>query len=774
MFDHVAKNLLQYWPSPTTTGLANNYVSGGEVPATMDEFTGRIDQNISDRTRLFARYSQKRFLLTSAGYYFGQDDPGGPEAGTPEPRLDFGASLTHTFSPTVVLNVTGGWARWTEGFHPQGYGFKPSTVGLPSFLDSRANFPNMVISGVYGLGAGYWSKTPRENRTIAADLNKIHGPHTFNAGFETIISPVYTTFIDPFTANFGMGMTNGPDPTAGNVATGFGFASFLLGTGSGGSYPVEADSAFMKKYAGWYFQDDWKATRKLTLNLGIRYDFQTAPTERFNRIARFDFTDPNPISQEVGMTVPGYLSYVGDGKPRGLYDPQYTNVQPRVGFAYKWTDKLVMRSGFGLYNVPAVEMSDYQGMELYGFGNVNPWVATVDGITPVDLLSNPFPNGLTQAVGKAHGELTNVGQSIEVFEPKRPTPYMEEWTFGLQYAASRWDSFDVTYAGNRGVHLIFSTEPQGNAANQLTPATLAMATNPTNPVNLFAPVANPFFGSITAAECGLNQPTIPRGQLLRPFPEYCNVENNQMPGAFSSYQSVKFNYNHQWSQGLQVLVSFTISKYIDDSSGPEGWATPGQVTVLNAYNLAAEKSLDFDDIPKSLVISYIYSMPYGHGRKYGSDVNKFANATLGGWQISGVTTFKDGFPLAIGDDTNNTNAFSSAQRPNLVGNPHVANPTVNEWFNTDAFAQPAPYTFGDTPRTMPNLRCAGINNWDINFQKSWSWGEKRSVQLRGELYNAFNHPYFYAPDQFLGDPTFGQVTIAGFGRSIQLGMKIIW
>jgi hypothetical protein len=268
---------------------------------------------------------------------------------------------------------------------------------------------------------------------------------------------------------------------------------------------------------------------------------------------------------------------------------------------------------------------------------------------------------------------------------------------------------------------------------------------------------------------------VPRQQLLRPFPEYCGVSDVQVPGAFSTYNALQINYNHRWSMGLHLLASFTISKFLDNSVGPEQWATVGFTGVANNYNLSAEKSLNFNDIPKSFVLSYIYELPYGRGKKFGSGVNKFSDAFLGGWQVSGVTTFKDGFPLAIGALTNNTNSLGGAQRPDIVGDPHLSNPTREQWFNTAAFAQPAAFTFGNGPRTMPSLRAPGLNNWDLGIQKWWNWrDELLRVQFRAEMFNAFNHTNFFAPDMGFGSPTFGEILSAGPARSIQAGLKIYW
>jgi len=766
--DPVARNLLQYWPNPTGGGLVNNYTASGGAPVGVDKYTVRVDHVISNRSRMFARWSQERQFKQLAGELFGHGNVGGPGTVAPDNRWDIAGNYNLTLSPTFVMSVNLGYNRWVEGRKPQGVPFNPSSLGMPSFLDSNPGaFPSIQIDGTSSLGSGGLNATPREARTYAVDFTKIRGAHTMNIGFMGV-RLYLNTFNSPQAGfHFPVSMTQGPDPTAASPNTGYGFASFLLGTGDNGGQngvTLNANGAFQKGFYGWYFQDDWKATRKLTLNLGIRYDFQTAPTDRFDRYSWFDYTDPNPISKDIGFSVPGHLVYTGGGNRRGIYQPQYNNFAPRLGLTYLLKEKLLMRAGFGMFYIPAMEFGDYQGLSLAGFTQTTPYVGTVDGITPANLLSNPFPGGLILPPSKSAGALTNVGQFTNAVENFRPTPYVEQWSLGFQYELTPNNSFDVTYVGNHGVKLLFTFLEK----NQLPPNLLALGNQ------LLDAVPNPFFGHITSSGCGLDQPTVPRGQLLRPFPEFCSVQNPQAPAAFSNYNSVQFTFNHRWSQGMQFLASFTISKYLDNAEGFEAWTSFQGAQIRDFYNTAAEKSLNPNDIPKSLVLSYIYELPFGRGKRYGNRMNSAANAILGGWQVSGVSAFKDGFPLGITAASNNTGSLGGFQRPNLSGDPHVSNPTIDRWFNIDAFTQPAAYTFGNVPRYMSNLRAAGLNSWDLAIQRWWNWQERIKIQFRAEMFNAFNHPNFYAPNTTFGDPGFGQVTGALPPRDIQFGLKIHW
>ena len=772
MIDPVAQKLLQYWPAANRAGDpftgANNFVGTAGLPIASDQYTVRADHNINDRQHIYGRWSQKRQYKQLAGEFFGHSNPGGNGTLAPDNRWDGALGYTFAINPTLALEINFGWGRWDEGRKPQGVPFNPSTLGLPAILDSFGGpgaFPAINISGVNALGSGGLNATPREARTLSADVTKIHGSHTFSIGFMGIDFILNTFNSSQATFNFGPDFTQGPNATAANPLTGIGFASFLLGTGDNGNSGItlNALAAYSKKFYGWYFNDDWKLTRHLTLNLGIRYDFQTAPTDRFDRLSYFNFA-PNPISNQVpGLNLPGNLVYTGGGNPRGVYDPQYTNFAPRVGITYAPVDKLVFRGGFGMFYTPAIEFGDYQGLSLNGFTQTTPYVGSVDGITPQNLLSNPFPTGLLQPPGKAAGGATNVGQQINAVLRNRPTPYVEQWMAGIQYEVARNTVVQANYVGNHGVKLLFGPAYE---LNQLPTQYLSRGNA------LLDPVPNPFLGVITSGS--LSGPTIPAGQLLRPFPEYTSVSNVQPAAGFSSYHALSVSANRRFSGGLQFLLSFTWSKYLTNTEGSEGWTNGQAQSVRNWYDASLEKSLMIDDIPHAFVASYIYELPVGRGKKLAPS-SKAVDAIVGGWQISGISSFKDGFPLSITAATNNTNSFGGNQRPNLIGKPGLSNQSIAEWFNIAAFGQPAPFTFGNAPRTTPYIRAQGTINTDASLQKYWRlWSEVSKLQFRAEFFNLFNRPAFYAPNTTFGDPSFGVVTGAFPGRSIQLGMKLYW
>ncbi len=764
LISSVGAKLVGYYPAPTNSALLNNFSASASAAATSDEYGIRIDHNFSDSVRFFGRWSRKLESKVEEANYYG-NDPGGPGSMNPNNRLDGAAGLTWVLSPTTILSFNGGYNHWFEGNVMEGYPFDFTQLGLPAFINTTSNqFPVVSVSGYAGLGpqngAGQGG-FPRNDLTWSADLSKVHGSHSFSMGFMEVVSQTGGGRIYPTTFNFGQTSTAGPNPlTADPNASGNALASLLLGVGTGGSTGVSFKPFTSKHYYGIHFQDDWKATRKLTLNLGIRWEYQTAPTERYNQQNYFDFNATNPISTALGSIVKGTVVYNGvGGVGSGLYNPTWKDFAPRLGLAYQAMEKLVVRAGFGLYYVP----SFFGQGAGQGYGQSTPWVTTTsDGYTPLNTLDNPFPNGPLPQTGNSTGAMTDVGYSASGSQVNRPDPYMEQWMAGVQYAVTKNDLIDASYVGNHGVKLAQG----GLNFDQLPTADLALGNQ------LLQQVANPYYGKIAGSGCGLSSPTIAYGQLLLPFPEFCSVNIAQPLGSLSHYNALELTYTHRWSSGLNLLASYTYSRFTDNTVGTTSWL--GQTPIRDNYNLAAEKSLDAADTPHSLVVSYIYELPIGKGKKVGTNFNAVANAVVGGWQVSGITSYKSGFPIAITTGDNNTNSFGGNQRPDLVGNPTLSHPTINEWFNTAAFAQPAPFTFGNAPRYMGNVRAPGLANWDIGLQKWFYLHETLKLQFRAEMFNAFNHANFYKPDGNLTDSTFGVISATLPPRDIQFGLKLYW
>ncbi|MBV9036107.1 MAG: TonB-dependent receptor, partial [Acidobacteriaceae bacterium] len=695
LIDPVAAKLLQFWPSPNRPGDPitgqNNFVFTSGLPSSADQYTLRVDHNLSDNNRLFGRWSQKRQYKTQQAAIFGTDDVGGPGSLAPNNKFNGALNYTSVISPKFLISGNFGYGRWEEAFTPKSYPYQPSLLGLPAILDSgygNVAFPDIGVAGVNSLGSGQHELNPRDTISGSIDVTRIVGGHTLTAGFTAVGQRYASTYSPELSFSFDSSFTQGPNPTAANANTGLGFASFLLGTGSG-SFAYTASPAYSKKLLGWYFNDEWKWRSNLTVNLGLRYDIQTPPSDRFGRIPYWTL-NPNPIGTQVGLNLPGALEYTGGNHPNQIFDTRYSNVSPRLALSYSPWSKLTVRSGFGLFYLSTIDQGDYQGLSMDGFSITTPWVGSLNGVTPVSTLQSAFSTGLLTPPGRSQDGLTNVGLGANAIQRDRPTPYVEQWMAGIQYEALPNTVLQANYIGNHGVKLTFG----GLNLNQLPPQYLALGNA------LLAPVANPFYGHITSGS--LAGPTIPYGQLLRPYPQFTGVNAVQPPAAMSNYHALNLSATRRLSAGLQFLVSFTWSKYLSTSEGTEGWATSSS-GVQNNYDTALEKSYDAADIPRSLVVSFLYEVPVGRGKVY-SPHNKIVENVIGGWQVSAINTFKDGFPLSIRNANNNTNSFGGGQRPNYNGDPRLSQPSIGEWFNINAFAQPAAFTFGNVPRTTGLIR----------------------------------------------------------------------
>ena len=774
LIDPVARATAPYYPLPNGPGLVNNYTNTISAPVGQDKYTLRVDQNVTQDARFFVRWSQAFEYKTRNGAFFGPTNPAGSGEIAGNNRFDLGGGFTYTFNPTLVMSVAAGLNRWVETRTEQGYPFPPSKLGLPIFMDQLSNqFPDFNINGIFPLGgSSAQSHAINQDQTASVDFSKNAGAHTWSFGYQFIEFVNNTVAANLGSFTFPASLTQGPDPNTANPQTGAGFASFLLGTGNGGGFPFNTAPAYSQLYHGWYVQDEWKITPKLTATVGLRYDIQGPPTERHDKLSNFNFTGQNAIQSAVAASnggispvpTPGYLVFLDSSHQRALYNTTYNNFAPRMSLAYRTSSKLVLRTGFGIFFIPNYPLWSFPSN---GYSQTTPYVGTVNGITPTNLLSNPFPSGLLTPSGSSLGPLTNVGLSVNAVGRARSSPYVEQWTFGFQYALTQNDSLEISYVGNHGLKLPFANWQR----NQLAPQYLSLGNQ------LLAPVTNPFYGAIASSSCGLSARTVPLGQLLRPYPQYCSVNELQPLGAQSWYHGMTVEYNHRFSHGVQVLASYTWSKYLDNSQGEQQWVSGPSSSVRNWYNLAAEKSVDANDVPHSVVMSFIAELPFGKGKKVGGSWGPVTNAVLGGWQVSSVITMKAGLPLGINAQTNNTNSFGGGQRPDITGDPgnrpQNLDP-VKQWFNIAAFTQPAAFTFGNAPRFLSSPRGPGLNNWDIGVSKMFQPIEHLRIQFRSEFFNAFNHANFYLPNTTFGDPGFGSLNQTLPARDIQFAIKLLF
>jgi len=790
--DTVAHNFLQYYPAPTNSSLlVNNFTGAASAAAHSNEYSGRVDENFTDADRIFVRWSQKYQQKINFPTYYGASDVGGPGVVAPNNRYSADLGYNHVFSPTFNMSGNVGVNRHVEQSMSQGDGYKVSTVGLPSWIDGLSPiFPWVEVHGYSGLGAPTNLGTylsPQTMITSSLDFTKVKGKHTLAFGAMDVSAQLDGGHVLNSEFDFDPSTTGGPNPQSPTTGTGNGFASFLLGTGVGTGTGVNAWPATHKSLFGIYLQDSWRAARKLTLNLGLRYEIQTAPTERHNAQEYFNYSATNPIqAQETGTAVPAPGEIVfSSPSHRGVYDTDYKNFAPRIGLAYQLRDKLVLRGGYGVFYVPAW----YNQGDNTGYSQTTSWVNSLNGgLNPYTTLSGAagamcwngtaaipctgaFPTGERAPTGNSLGPLTSVGYGSSGTHPIRPSPYVQQWMMGFQYSITNNDLVDISYVGNHGTNLL-----TGGAQWNATPdADLALGTG------LLNAVPNPFYGAsdMPGSSCGLNLPTVRQGQLDLPYPEYCSVYEGA-GGALvgmSNYNALEATYTHRWHSGLDLNISYTYSKFLDDVQGSSGWAFPGNGNnTMDPYHFRTDYSVDVSNIPNSLVVYYTYELPFGKGKQMGAGWGQPVNAVLGGWQWSGILTAKSGLPISIGPVTGvgaGVNGFN--QRPNIVPgvSPVPANQSIADWINPAAFSQPAPYTLGDCPRFLSNFHAPQYFDWDMGIQKYWNFSEHKRLQFRFEMFNALNHPDFMEPNNSLGNVGhgFGAITGAYPARSVQVAGK---
>jgi hypothetical protein len=785
--DPVGAKLLSYFPKATLSGLSNNLVVSGAAPAVSDEYLIRVDHNISNSIRAYFRYSYKKETKTGSAANWGTD-PAGPGNQRPNNRWGMWAGLSQVFNPTFTMNIAAGVQIWHETSDNQSFGFDPSgQLGLPAYVSQTYPlFPDVDVGSQSPLGPGANDQQAVTNHgpigSVSVDFVKIFGKHTLNFGVMGVeqVDSQHNYFQD--TLEFNGAFTAGPNPSFGSgVASGNGVAEMLLGTLDSASAGTAYNPLVSNHLIGEYVQDDWRPTHKLTLNLGIRYEIQTPDTYRHNEASIFNPDVLNPISYAVNTPHLGALQFLGPGN-RYAYNPNYDNWAPRFGLSYQVVHNTVIHGGYGIFfpqSTTCCFPGDPDGFSATTFANTS----LNGGINPNPNIStsNPWSNTYNQITGNAQGEYQQDGDGVGSVFRSRPSPYVQQWLLGVQYAITPNDSIDINYIGNRGTRMITGSYDH----NQLNPQYLSMGT-----AALQAQVTNPFYNSITSSNCSLNSSTVQEAQVLAPYPQYClaSVNETDAPVGFSDYNALQATYNHRISQGLTAMISYTYSKFLDNVEGNQSWSYNGNSGPANNYNLAAEKSVDGSDIPQSLVASYIYRLPVGRGRAIGSGMGRAANAVLGGWELSGIATFKSGIPISISG--NDINTFGGNPRPDYTGNLHVSHPSIKEWFNTGAFsysklAVDGGDTWGNVPRFFSDLRGPHYQDWDTSLDKNWYFTQTLRLQFRLETYNTFNHPNFYSPSGtgYAGcDPnatsscasSLGQITNTFPSRNVQLAAKFYW
>lgn len=807
LIDPVAQRMMQLFPEPTpnmaNATIYDNWIASGASSYPNDQWDLKVDQRFSQKNLLSARYSHQWASSVPFNCFGNFADPcaGGPNQTSAHV---FTLNDTHTFSPTLLLTSILGFTRGAERISAYsgagGVSDPLSKLGFPAYLNSNGfmGVPAIYIDQGAYYSAGYMNigsdpygnyKQGQDTGQLTFTLDKVIGGTDLKFGFEGRLHQMNYIQTNAPNGIFSFDRS-GSSQCPYDFATcgGDGMASFLMGQmtqgGYGTYYEIQDQPATEDHQFAWYVQDNWKATKKLTLNLGMRYDVSIPRTDRHNRQNWFDPTIPLPL------TVPGLGTLHGgevfaSSSQRHIVDTDWSDIQPRFGFAYRLWRLTVIRGGYGIYY--SQPRSGATGVAPYGSQGFNQYTSAIttynnDGATPYLRLSNPYPNGLIQPPGNSLGVMNDVGYGAN--GPLRnmiATPYEQSWSFGVEHQVPWNVLVDVIYAGKKGTHLYFSG---ANYINHLGPEIEGYSSDQIN--NLTTMVNNPFAAVITDPNSSLSSPQIEQYYLQLPYPQFPGgVSTDAWPIASSIYHSMQISAEKRYSNGLQFLASWVWSKSIDDASAPDDNTTwLGSFTSLQDPNKPwLERSLSTFDIPNVFQFSYTWELPVGHGRAFLSGMPTVLDAVLGGWKTTGIWRVAGGRPLAFSTYDGTSLPTYGAQRPNIAGKPKRTGGKDSVWINQyianpDALVLPPVYTLGDTPRAWGAIRTPLAFNTDMAIDKDFSLAAMREgmrLEVRLEAQNALNHPVFGTPDTSIDDPNFGVINYtSNTPRQVQLGAKIVF
>lgn len=756
-FDPVSVNALKFYPLPNITpasGSLQNFQNPQISGRKWASLASRVDHQISLKHSLFFRYGWNHRTDPSSAFYGDQccRPAGNPTTGQDEferGNIGAGGSYTWVVNTRMVFDARMGFTRYFDANKMYGEGFDVRTLGFTDPFASSlafATFPRfaMTTADIDNLGAGrVTSRTFINVYNPQANVHYTLNRHALKAGYRYMLNQ-QNSFAPNRSAgifNFGRAFTQGPTATTVSANAGHDFASFLLGTPNSGSADVNAAPAVQNSYHAIYFQDDWKATSRLTLNLGLRWEHENGATDRFNRgNAGLDAVVANPteaaakanyarspIPELPTLNVKGGLRFLAAGDtPREHLNMPASLWSPRVGYAFRVTNWMVARGGYGIFYIPN-NISNYR---LDGFSLNTQMVTSLDGnLTPFNTLRNPFPSGLSQPPGAAGGLMTGVGQSITAglasqgnFLPDFRQGLSQNFSQGIQVVLPHDFSIQASYVGSVAQRLTITRN-----VNQYADQFLSLQNR------LNTRVANPFFGVITDPTSALSQSTITVQQLLRPFPQYTGVTQSSLPLGRSWYHSLQMEISKRMAAGLYFGVAYTNSKLMEATS------------YLNANAPAPEKVISDSDRPQRLVTHGLFEMPFGPGKKFASSSNPVLSRLVGNWQVNWVWTLNSGAPLA----------FGSAERLRVSDNNQGL---VDNYFDPTQFAPQQPFTLRYTSSRMADLRAPGINKWDITIQKVVAVKEGMSFKVQCEMYNAFNRTHLGTPNTTVTSTQFGRIT----------------
>jgi hypothetical protein len=791
MIDPVARNIMSLYPDPTGPGDAvtgrNNYTKNFISSYPGYQFDIKLDYLMTDKTRFSGRYSRSH----STG-----DNPY-PSLGDNPTVLDGAIStgnnqnfvLEHNWTPTPTILWTNRLGIDRSYEHQSATEYDPAKVGFPADLNGYfglKRFPDVGPEEYAHVGQSCCTDTVKGQTQwmYSSSLNKVMGGHNLKFGWEQRIffnnfwQPDYPTGQFIFGRSTTMQDVFNPDYSQGN-----GLASLLLGWGTDGHVGTQPPAADKSKDQGMYVQDDWKITQRLTLNMGLRYEWSNPFTERYDRLVVADYQG------DTGVDVPGLGPLKGTsilaGPGHRTSDVDRNNLGPRLGFAYRVNDKTVVRGGAGLYYGLNVA-TNFQYVGTPWYKNVLMYFSKDGGITPYASLSNPFPIGFVGPPGGKYGDLSQWGfdngynlnyglRNAEIYQ----------WNIGIERELPGNMLIEVNYSASRSTHLPFNGYDGTRNRNFIDRANREKYGND----GLAELVDNPFLPYFQGPNAIFNEPDSPyndpqiqRIYLLRPFPQFAGSFGGYPEFiANARYNSLQIRFEKRYSYGLNFTGNYTFSKMTDDNSlGFNPWVGNLQSTgeLQDLTNLKAEKSISGVDTPNRLAFAVSYELPVGRGKPLGKSMNRALDAAIGGWKINSFVTFQSGNP--VGTHMDSGRLADGNQRPNVQGDVRGADILTvvdgnGNFFNQSAFSDPGDQVPGNAPRYFADLRTQGIRNLDLSIFKAFEFRENMSLQLRAEFFNFSNTPRFGMPNTSFGSTDFGLITSqSNQSRHGQIGIRFVW
>jgi trimeric autotransporter adhesin len=769
----IAKAMLTPMPLPTSGTSFNGQATLDDGPQNQE--TLKVDERWTSRWTTTGMYAHQHTKEPGSAFYgpFGTI-PGDPSASLLFRTVDFFA-LNNIFVPTAntAIAVRYGYNRFQDfgGNYPS---FDAATLGFPSSLVDAMTFntfPTVNITGYNGLGNGGPNRTTHITQTANASMSQLKGSHTFKFGAEyrRIGATTRTYSSSAGTYSFTQAFTAATPTASGGDA----FASFLLGYPATGSIVYATPAEYLIDYYAGYAQDEYRVGSSLTINYGLRYEYEPGVREADNHFTvGFDRNADFPV-QVPELTLKGGLMYAGEnGYPTRQGKP-LNGVAPRGGFAWSLSTKQVVRGGYGFYWAP----TQFSGvgetaMGRLGYTATTTYLSSTDGNrTPANSLSDPFPAGITPPQGNSRGLMTGAGGVVDFVDQTSQPGQVHQYSVDYTRELNGGIALSIGYSGSRSEQMpVGGTVDTTVNINQIDSSYLSLGSA------LLDLVPNPFFGNAAFGNLA-NSATIARGQLLRPFPEFTDVLAHRVTDARTRYNAMTLRVDKRVQNNWGVNANYTFSRLMDNQFGESNTYSSRNNNALDNDDLEREWGYSLLDVPHRVNVIGTFVLPMGHGHKRLN--GGLGNAILGGWSITMAARFQNGFPVSVWQSNNNSGLLGSSQRPNIV--PGVALATsgslddrLNNWINAAAFAAAPAYAFGDAPRTLPDLRTPGQRNVDLSVQKSEKFGS-RTIAVRADVLNLFDNPLFTTLQSQLGTSTFGQLTaVGGYARSVQFQIRLAW